>query len=178
MSSIVQIENPILREKAKEVKVDDIYSSKIQKIISRMKEAVKSQKDGVAIAAPQIGECLRIFLVSDAMLKEADQNYKSLGKDLVFINPIITKLSRQKQEMEEGCLSVRWKYGIVKRAMKASIKAYDEEGKTVERGASGLLAQVFQHEIDHLNGILFTDKARDVQDIPPENIEKKINEKK
>ncbi len=168
---IVQEPNKILREIAKEVPVSDIPSPKIQKIISDMKEAMGSQKDGVAIAAPQIGESLRIFVVSDKILKEADVTYKSIGKDLVFINPKIIKLSRDKHDVEEGCLSVRWKYGKVSRSIKTSIKGYNELGEKIERGASGLLAQVFQHECDHLEGILFTDTAYGIENIPPENNE-------
>ena len=170
MITIVQDGDPVLRGQAKEVPLKDITSAKIVKIISDMKEAMSSQKDGVAIAAPQIGIPLKIFVVSDKILKEADADYKSIGKDLVFINPKITKLSRDKHEVEEGCLSVRWKYGKVKRSIKASIKAYNELGDVIERGASGLLAQVFQHECDHLDGILFTDTAKDVEDIPPEEL--------
>lgn len=157
-----------MRKKAEVVPVKDMKSPRIQKVIADMKLALSVQKDGVAIAAPQIGESLRIFLVSDKVMALADKEYKSAGKDLVFINPEITKLSRTKQEVEEGCLSVRWKYGKIKRATKANIRAYDENGKIVERGGSGLLAQVFQHETDHLEGILFIDKAYDVQDMPPD----------
>ncbi len=169
MINIVQSENPVLRKDAMPVKVKDILTDQIQNIISDMKEALSTQKDGVAIAAPQIGISLRIFVVSDSILKEADKDYKSIGKDIVFINPEIVKLSRQKVDIEEGCLSVRWKYGKVKRSVKTTIKGYNENGEIVERGASGLLAQVFQHETDHLNGILFTDKAYDIEDIPPED---------
>ena len=103
-----------------------------EKIISDMKEALSTQKDGVAIAAPQIGISLRIFVVSDSILKEADKDYKSIGKDIVFINPEIVKLSRQKVDIEEGCLSVRWKYGKVKRSVKTTIKGYNENGEIVE----------------------------------------------
>ncbi len=169
-NSIVQVGNQVLRDKAKSVNIDEISSDKIQKIIEDMKQAMASQKDGVAIAAPQIGIPLRIFIVSDRILSEADKSFKSNGRDLVFINPVISKLSRDKHDVEEGCLSVRWKYGKVRRSIKATIKAYNEFGEVVERGASGLLAQIFQHETDHLEGVLFTDKATDVEDIPPENI--------
>lgn len=169
--NIVQSNHPVLRAKAKNVPLKDITSSKIANILYQMKEAMYTQKDGVAIAAPQIGESLSIFIVSDKILKEADPEYKSNGKDLIFINPVITKLSRDKHDVEEGCLSVRWKYGKVRRSIKASIEAYNENGEVIERGASGLLAQVFQHEVDHLNGILFIDTATDVQDIPPEELE-------
>lgn len=168
MVNIVQNPEPVLRKKAKTVPVSEITSTKIRKVISDMKEVLATQDDGVAIAAPQIGESLRIFLVSGTVLKLADPDYKGDGSDLVFINPEITKLSRNKDDVEEGCLSIRWKYGRVKRSEKASIKAYDENGRLFERGASGLLAQVFQHETDHLDGILFIDKAHDIKDIPPE----------
>lgn len=170
MNKIVQDGSKVLREKAKEVPVKDISSAKIQNIIKEMQEAMYTQKDGVAIAAPQIGYSLRIFVVCDRILKEADPEYKSIGRDLVFINPTITKLSRTKAEVEEGCLSVRWKYGKVKRSVKATVNGYNELGEPIERGASGLLAQVFQHETDHLDGVLFIDKAKDVQDIPPEEL--------
>ncbi|MEY2664336.1 MAG: hypothetical protein RIT04_144 [Candidatus Parcubacteria bacterium] len=180
--TIVQNGDPVLRELAQSVPVKDIASPRIQQIIADMKSALAEQKDGIAIAAPQIGVPLRIFLVSGAVLKHAlehpeDQFEKNDndgkrathdGSDLIFINPTITKLSRDKKPMEEGCLSVRWLYGKVERSVKASIRAYNERGEVFERGASGLLAQVFQHETDHLNGILFIDKATDVEDIPPE----------
>lgn len=166
--NIAQINDPVLRECAQSVLIKDILSPRIQKIISDMKEAMSTQKDGVAIAAPQIGVPFRIFAVSDRVMQEADSEYNSIGKDLVFINPEIIKLSKDKHDVEEGCLSVRWKYGKVKRSVKASIKGYNELGEKVERGASGLLAQIFQHEIDHLDGILFIDKAWDVEDMPPE----------
>lgn len=169
---IIQDGNPVLRECAQTISIKDIKSSKIQDIIENMKAILATQEDGVAIAAPQIGIPLRIFVVSDKVLKEADTGYKSIGKDLIFINPEIIKLSKEKHETEEGCLSVRWKYGKVSRSIKATVKGYNELGEPVERGASGLLAQVFQHETDHLNGILFIDKADDIRDIPPENISK------
>ena len=168
--TIVQSGDPILRKKATPVKHEDIASARIQNTIALMKAAVDSQHDGIAIAAPQIGESLRIFVVSGKIMREADQKYKGKEDYLVFINPKILKLSKKMQDEEEGCLSVRWKYGKVKRAQKATISALDENGKQFERGASGILAQVFQHETDHLDGKLFIDLARDVHDLPPEEI--------
>ncbi len=175
--TIVQSGNPVLRQRAAEVPIKDIKSEKIRKIIAKMKALLAGEDDGIAIAAPQIAVSLRIFLVSGTMLKLADKNYKGHEEDMIFINPEITKLSREKQEVEEGCLSIRWKYGKMKRAKKATIKACNEDGEAFERGASGLLAQIFQHETDHLNGILFTDKAYDVKDMPPEK-HTEINETK
>ena len=89
------------------------------------------------------------------------------SKDLIFINPKITKLSQKKGWVPEGCLSVRWLYGKTLRSQKASIEAYDEHGKKFIRGASGLLAQIFQHETDHLDGILFIDHAKDIKEELP-----------
>ena len=168
---ILQRDESILRETAKLVDIKDIKSRKIQDIIQKMRKALHAEEDGVAIAAPQIGESLRIFVVNGEALaklgkiKKVDKN-KELD-DMVFINPEITKASKKKRKMEEGCLSVRWLYGQVNRSEKITLKAYDENGKLFERGASGLLAQIFQHETDHLNGILFIDKAENVQDLPP-----------
>ncbi len=167
---IVQKHDPILRGKAKDVPIEDIKSEKIQRVILDMKKAMDSQTDGIAIAAPQIGESMKIFMISGPLLKQADKTYKGDGNDLVFINPEITKSSKEKKEMEEGCLSVRWLYGKVKRAVRVTLKAYDQNGNKVERGASGLLAQIFQHEVDHLNGVLFTDKADEVWEMSEEEV--------
>lgn len=148
---------------AKSVAVEDIKSPKIQEIIKNMKGAMNSQEDGVAIAAPQINEGLRIFCVSP---KAYRKNAKEV--ETVFINPTITKLSQDKEFMMEGCLSVRWLYGEVLRNKKCAIEYYNEFGEKKQKGASGLLAQIFQHEIDHLNGVLFDSKARKLEDMPPE----------
>jgi peptide deformylase len=173
-TQILQKDSAVLRKVAREVPHKDIGSRKISEVIERMKRAVHAEDDGVAIAAPQIGESLRIFVVAGRALAIMDKKkdpevVESDYEDLVFINPEITKLSKKKKKMEEGCLSVRWLYGKVERSERASIKAYDETGKKVERGATGLLAQIFQHEMDHLNGILFIDKATELEDIPPEH---------
>lgn len=161
MKEIVQRDHPALRAVAATVPENEIGSKKIDGIISDMKKAMASQKDGVAIAAPQIGVGLRIFVVSGEFLKNVVKSYKGDGSDMVFINPEIVKSSREKKEVEEGCLSVRWLYGRVKRAVRVTVSAHNEKGEKIERGAGGLLAQIFQHEIDHLNGILFTDRTKD-----------------
>lgn len=168
---IVSERSSVLRKVAKPVPKNDIGSKKIAGIIRTMKAALRRENDGVALAAPQIGKSLRIFIVSGKTLaqlynKEASEASEDL-EDLVFINPELIKLSKKKKSMEEGCLSLRWLYGRVERSEKASIRALDEKGKPFAMGASGLLSQIFQHEMDHLNGILFIDKAREVENIPP-----------
>lgn len=170
MKDIVQRDSPILRQKAKLVPIEEITSTKIKRIIADMVAAMAEQKDGIAIAAPQIGVALRMFVVSGKLLTQADKDYSGEATDLVFINPEISKLSREKKEMEEGCLSVRWLYGKVKRSTRVVLRAYNEKGEKIERGASGILAQIFQHETDHLEGILFTDKAEHVWEMSEEEI--------
>lgn len=170
MAEILQREDPILRGIAKPVPVADIGSDKLNAIIRDMRDAMAEQKDGVALAAPQIGVPLRIFVVSGTLLSQADKTYKGDGSDLVFINPELTKFSREKKELEEGCLSVRWLYGKIKRSSKVTLTSLNEKGEAVKRGASGLLAQIFQHEVDHLNGILFTDHAKEVWEMSKEEI--------
>jgi peptide deformylase len=176
-------EAPVLREMAKLVPLKEIGGKKLENILNRMKEALHEQEDGVAIAAPQIGESLRIFVVSGKavdMYRGEDKKLHTkkgaeLRKDTIFINPEIIKLSKNKKFMEEGCLSVRWQYGKVKRSEKATIHAYNEFGKKFEIGGAGLMAQIFQHETDHLDGILFIDKAKDLAELPPNQDDSKEN---
>ncbi|OGI82721.1 hypothetical protein A3B93_01070 [Candidatus Nomurabacteria bacterium RIFCSPHIGHO2_02_FULL_42_24] len=172
---IVQKENPVLRQITREVPIKDIQSAKIKKIIAQMKKALASQADGVAIAAPQIGNAMRIVIISgkvfdarfrrDARLPDGQkiQKVKNWPPDIALINPKITKLSKEKKWLPEGCLSVRPWWGDVRRSEKTTITAYDETGKKFTRGGSGLLAQIFQHEVDHLDGVLFIDKARNLK---------------
>ena len=162
-------EASVLREIAQPVDLAVIGSPKIREVIKKMREALQGEEDGVAIAAPQVGESLRIFVVSNRALK-LTKSEPGL-EDLVFINPEIVKTSKKKRKMEEGCLSVRWLYGEVSRYEKVTITAYDEEGRQNTFGAGGLMAQIFQHEIDHLDGILFIDKAENIRDLPPQEPE-------
>lgn len=171
MVEIVNRDNPILRRHADLVPTKDIGSPRIKDIIDRMNIAMDDQKDGIAIAAPQIGESLQIFIVSGSLLSQADPTYSGSIENLVFINPKITKRSRETRDVEEGCLSVRWFYGVVKRHAKVTLIALNENSEKIERGASGLLAQIFQHETDHLNGTLFTDHAMELWEMSKEEVE-------
>jgi peptide deformylase len=190
MKKILQKQDKVLRQIAEEIPPAQIKTVKIKKILKEMSDALGSQDDGVAIAAPQIGYSFRIFVVSGkifttefrargvsqdqvqtpSLQQKSEDLPETVGekiKNLVFINPKISKLSREKEWVPEGCLSVRWLYGKTWRSKKATITAYDENGKKFTRGASGLLAQIFQHETDHLNGILFIDHAKDVKEELP-----------
>lgn len=165
IKEIYQANEPILRQIAQPVSLAKIKSPKIRRLIKKMKTALANEADGVAIAAPQVGAALRIFIVAGKWLGKQKE-------DLVCINPVLLGVSKKKKESEEGCLSARWLYGKVSRARNATIRAFDENGKEFTRGAGSLLAQIFQHELDHLEGILFTDKAKEVVEITPEELEK------
>jgi peptide deformylase len=117
-----------------------------------------------------VGLGYRIFVVAPNL------SGVSPSAPLVYINPKITKRSKQTKNMEEGCLSVRWLYGEVKRHTQISITAYDEKGVQFKRDASGLLAHIYQHEIEHLDGVLFIDKAKYVTRLDDEAIAKMESE--
>ena len=134
----------MLRKKSEPVK--DPKAPEIQKLVADMILTMKAA-NGIGLAAPQIGRSLRLFTVNIE------------GKIYVFINPEIKDISSEKVPFEEGCLSVQKTWGPVVRPKKLTIKALDENGKPVKIRAKGLLARVVQHEMDHLNGTLFIDKA-------------------
>jgi peptide deformylase len=168
---IVQTGDPVLRGVANEVPKADFGSAKLASLITDMKRLLAKEKYGVALAAPQVGEPLRLFIVAGTAIEkrrkaanDEDSETDMPIEDQVYINPTLLKVSRTKKEKHEGCLSVRGKWGMVPRAEKASIKAYDENGKAFTRGASGLLAHIFQHEMDHLQGVLYTDKTKELYD--------------
>src|SRR3989344_5422532 len=179
MRSIIQTGDPMLRQRAREIPLSSIQSQAIQNLVSDMKALLAKEEFGVAIAAPQVGESLRLFVVAgsaalkhkrsekkrDTDLEDDESHFEGMSQeDEVYINPELAKTSRGKKEKHEGCLSVRGKWGEVPRAEKATVRAYNERGEKIERGASGFLAHIFQHEMDHLEGILYTDKATKVYD--------------
>jgi peptide deformylase len=167
---ILQMGDPVLREVSSPIAISKIKTAETKNLILQLKDAIESQSDAAAISAVQIGKPLRLFIVSKKVFKlDSDDTKDTKNKnDLIFINPKIMKVSKTKQLLEEGCLSVRYIYGKVLRPEKVTIEALDENGKKFSRGFSGLLAQIVQHENDHLNGILFTDKAIDLQEISHE----------
>jgi len=162
MVKIVQKDNKVLHQPAQEVGKELFGTAKLKKIVADMSKALEKEDDGVALAAPQIAVPLRIFVIAGKIF--TPEEAKKPLPDLVFINPRITSLAKSKQEVDEGCLSVRWLFGQVKRATKATIEAYDLTGKKFSRSGSGLVAQIFQHEVDHLDGILFTEKAKNLRE--------------
>lgn len=143
--SIVKYPHPVLREKAKPV---SRIGAETARLIKRMKE-VMVEANGLGLAAPQVGESTRI-LIYDTLDGQGVR---------VLINPILLAMSGEQTEPKEGCLSMPGLQGVVKRAMELKVKAFDERNRAIVRRAKGLEARVIQHEIDHLDGILFIDRA-------------------
>ena len=172
--TIIQIdESPdnTLRATARDIKKSEFGSEYLKNVVLAMTEALRAEHDGVAIAAPQINLPLRMFVVSEKAYEP-----KAKWKPLVFINPKIVKASKKMEEMHEGCLSVRWVYGKTKRYSNVTIEAHDTDGNKFTFGASGLIAQIFQHETEHLDGILFIDHGYDFEEYTEEEI-RAANEK-
>jgi peptide deformylase len=168
LGKIVQIDenkkNP-LRLHAEPIKKNEFGSKELKAIVTTMQKALARENDGVALAAPQIGISKRIFVVAPSAYEE-DVKWKQL----VFINPVLTKVSKKMEERQEGCLSVRWVYGKTHRHLGATVEAYDVDGNKFSYGATGLIAHIFQHEIDHLDGILFIDHGFDFEEYTEEQI--------
>lgn len=140
--NIIQVGDETLRKKCFEV---TDFGPKTQQLIDDMRDTL-FKADGAGIAAPQVGVLRRIFIVN------VDDKYYEC------INPVIVKQSG-KQSGEEGCLSIKGQYGVVERPMKVTVKALDRFGKPFIVKAEGFTARAFCHEYDHLDGILYIDKA-------------------
>lgn len=144
--SILTNPNPLLRRVSAPVTSEDLASKETQAFIDDL-EVAMVEHDGVGLASPQVGVAKRIIATN------------AHGKTQAFINPEIIEKSFRTERSEEGCLSVPGVFGFVKRHKSITVKALTRDGKEVTLKLSDLAAFVFQHEIDHLNGILFIDKV-------------------
>jgi len=159
---IVCLPDPMLRRKAHKVTgFDKDLQTLIDNMIATMREA-----PGVGLAAPQVGKSIRLVVIEFG--SEDDEDIPK--KLFVVINPEIVKVSEEMVDGIEGCLSVPDLVGLVKRHKEISVKGLNRFGKPFKINASGWLARIFQHEIDHLNGVVFTDIADRVWQ-PAENEE-------
>jgi peptide deformylase len=140
---IIKMDNPVLHRKAKKVRKID---SSIQKLIDDMVDTMHNI-EGVGLAAPQVGVPLQVVVIQ--MPDEEDV--------ITLINPEVVKISEETEMMTEGCLSLPGYNADVKRSTSITVKARDLEGKPIRIKGEGLMAQALQHEIDHINGIVFVD---------------------
>ena len=149
---IKKLNDPILRKKASLV---DKVDNKIKTIVSDLLETMK-ESEGIGLAAPQIGISKQVIVVL------ADEKSQDV---LALINPHILKKSKEKDIMEEGCLSFPGIYLDIKRSTKIEVEALSLNGKKVKFKAKGLLARIIQHETDHINGILFFNRLGFIEKI-------------
>ena len=157
---VLKFPHEILKTRAREVPV---ITEVERKLVRDMIETMYAE-NGVGLAANQVGVLKRIFVAS------ADQ---VRGREMVFLNPVLIKKEGTLREFE-GCLSVPEYYEPVKRAKKVLMRAMTMDGRTVEVKGEGLISRIFQHEIDHLNGILFVDRLGPIKS---RNVKKKLSKR-
>lgn len=165
VKKIVQIPDPILKEPCKEVTE---FDAELKDFIVDLIDSLNSAHDppGAGLSAPQIGVSKRIcvarrFYESEEYVDDETQKNEETQKykDYVLINPKITSASNATEIKWEACLSIPDVYGMVQRHKRITVKAQDENGNPLKIKASGFFARVIQHEIDHLDGVLFTSKV-------------------
>lgn len=150
---VVQTGDPVLRCKCEQVKA---FNDELCALLDDMKETVRAES-GAGLAAPQVGIPIRVVVI------DVDEGYFEL------INPVIFS-TKGEQTGPEGCLSVKGKQGTVKRPYKVKAEYRDRHGKKHKLTAEGFFARAVCHELDHLDGILYTDKADEVYDLPAEDV--------
>lgn len=150
---VVKLPTPTLREPSRTLSREEVLNPEFQKFLDQL-IVTMFVENGVGIASPQVGRNIRAVVVAPD------------GKPECWINPEIIKASSATVDSEEGCLSVPKKYGLVKRHKKITVRAMNRHGRIEEREEKGFAAIVWQHEIDHLDGTLFVDRAEQVVDSP------------
>ena len=140
--------DPILRQPTKPLEPKDLLTEGFRQLVADMVETMREAK-GVGIAAPQVGEGCRLCIVD------------SHDGPMALVNPVIIQRSWKMTKGEEGCLSIPGQYGVVKRAKSVKVKAQNAAGEPILFIAKDFLARVCQHEIDHLDGILYPDRIKD-----------------
>lgn len=153
-----QFGNPVLRKKAKRVVLKELRNQSLKKLIQYMFTTI--QDIGVGLAAPQVGKPIRLAVIEVHPLPHRPNvtPYKR-----IIINPKIVSYSKKMESDYEGCLSCDGLRGMVPRSKQITVEYYDERGEKQREVAHGLLARIYQHEIDHLNGILYVDRIEDTR---------------
>jgi len=155
---IVTVGDPVLRERAREVTPEELASPEVQRLIDDMIETMRVA-GGAGLAANQVGSLLRIAVA------EVDHNprypYKPPIPLTVMVNPVIEPLGAETEAINEGCLSVPDLRGEVDRHVRVRVRRLDRDGAEHDEVRLGLTAGTFQHELDHLDGLLFLDRVRD-----------------
>lgn len=158
--SIAQLGHAVLRLRA--VEIENILTDECQQLIKQMMLAV-SEAGGVGIAAPQIHHSVRIFI----MCSKPNIRYPDapLMAPTAIINPEILRYSSEKVKDWEGCLSVPSMRGLVPRHTQITVRYFDQQGNEHKNDLTGFIARIFQHELDHLNGLTFIDQLESTKDL-------------
>lgn len=161
---VVQVGDPVLRQRARALSLDELASPRIQKLIVDMRETMRAAP-GVGLAAPQIGESIQLVVIEDPPEYQAKWSAEELAareRDSVpfhvLVNPKLTVRSDEVVSSFEGCLSFEGFSMIVPRARKVRVEALDENGQRVVKVATGWYARILQHEVDHLYGVVCVDR--------------------
>jgi peptide deformylase len=161
---IVTLPDPVLRKQARKVKT---FDAELQKLADDMVETLHAAP-GVGLAAPQVGVSQRLILVEYAEQPDDPEADPVPPKLYVMVNPEILRHSTDTVSGNEGCLSIPGYIGEVDRYQSVTVRGFDIRGKPTRVKASGWLARIFQHEIDHLNGVLFIDRTNKVWKVEDE----------
>ena len=156
---IVEVGHPVLRERAREISAEELGSDEVQLLIDDMVETMRAA-DGAGLAANQVAETLRIAVV-EVRPGNPRYPYKPPVPLTVVVNPVIEPLDDDVERINEGCLSVPGLRGEVPRHMSIRLRYTDRDGEEHEEVRRGLTAGTFQHELDHLDGVLFLDRVAD-----------------
>ncbi|HKP21385.1 MAG TPA: peptide deformylase [Thermoleophilaceae bacterium] len=156
---IVEVGHPVLRERAREVSAEELASPEVQALIDDMIETMRSA-NGAGLAANQVGETVRVAVV-EVRPGNPRYPYKPEVPLTVIVNPVIEPVDDDVEQVNEGCLSVPNLRGEVPRHMNVRVRYLDREGAEHAEVRRGLTAGTFQHELDHLNGVLFLDRVAD-----------------
>jgi peptide deformylase len=154
---IVEIGDPVLRRRAREVTPDELRSDEVQRLIDDLIETRRAA-NGAGLAAPQVGEGLRIAVAENEGTNPR-YPYKPPIPLTVLVNPVLEPLDSDTAEINEGCLSVPDLRGTLPRQLSLRARYLDRDGEPNEQVVRGLTAGTFQHEVDHLDGVLFVDRA-------------------
>lgn len=156
---ILEVGHPALRERAREISRDEVRSPRVQRLIDEMIDTVRAA-GGAGLAANQVNELVRVAVVE---VREGNPRYpyKPEIPLTVMVNPTLEPIGGEKAEINEGCLSVPDLRGVVPRFVAVRVRYLDREGSERTEIRRGLAAGTFQHEVDHLDGVLFLDRVRD-----------------
>lgn len=149
---ILTLPDARLRQRSQEIDPTELKKPEFQAWLDDLLETMRLA-DGVGIAAPQVGQAVRVFIAMDG------------DKVHYVVNPVVTRKSWSREDGEEGCLSVPGKYGLVKRYRSFTVSALDRHGKKIMLAGKRFFARVLQHELDHLDGVLYVDRAKKIFEV-------------